>query len=190
MRRLIASAGVVCVTVLMGTGAFAQMPPPNPDNPNDITRDTWSPLPYGEPINIETAKKAAAAAFAETEKRHWNASCVAVVGPSGDLVYFERQDNCQFASIEIAQHKARAAARFRRPTEAFERLLGKGPYFAYLATNDGVIASRGGIPLVVNGKIIGAIGVSGGTGSDGVVAEAGAAPFGGAMFKTATNDGH
>jgi uncharacterized protein GlcG (DUF336 family) len=78
-------------------------------------------------------------------------------------------------SISISQHKARAAARYRRPTVVFERLLGKGPYFSYLATLDDVIASRGGNPLIVGGKVIGAIGVSGGTGSqDDTVSLAGA----------------
>jgi len=85
-------------------------------------------------------------------------------------------DQCQFASISIAQHKARTAARYRRPTVVFERLLGKGAFFSYLPTLDDVIASRGGNPIVVNGKIIGAIGVSGGTGSqDDVISQAGAA---------------
>ena len=134
-----------------------------------------TPPPYGETINIETAKKAAAAAIAEAQKRNWNALCVAIVGPSGDLVYFEKQDNCQFASVSISQHKARTAARYRRPTLVFERLLGKGNFFTYLATLDDVIASRGGNPLVVGGKVVGAIGVSGGTGSqDDVVSTAGA----------------
>ena len=67
--------------------------------------------------------------------------------------------------MTISQHKARTAARYRRPTLVWETLLGKGPYFAYLTTLDDVIASRGGNPLIVNGKVIGAIGVSGGTGS-------------------------
>jgi glc operon protein GlcG len=107
-------------------------------------------------------------------KRNWNTLCVAVVSPSGDLVYFEKQDNCQYASVSISQHKARTAARYRRPTLVFERLSGRGPYFAYLSTLDDVIMSRGGNPLVVGGKIIGAIGVSGGTGSqDDVVSLAG-----------------
>ena len=91
--------------------------------------------------------------------------CISIVGPSGDLVYFEKLDNCQFASVTISQHKARTAARYRRPTLVFETLIGKGPYFAYLTTLDDVIASRGGNPLIVGGKVIGAIGVSGGTGS-------------------------
>jgi glc operon protein GlcG len=175
MRRLIALACTASVALLMSTGAFAQVPP-NPDNPNDTVADAFTPPPYGEPINLETAKKVAAAAIGETTKRNWNAFCVSVVNPSGDLVYFEKQDNCQYASVGISQHKARTAARYRRPTLVFETLIGKGPYFAYLTTLDDVIASRGGNPLVVGGKVIGAIGVSGGSGSqDNVVSLAGQA---------------
>lgn len=175
MHRLISLAGAVCVALLISTGAFAQVPP-NPDNPNDTIPDALTPPPYGEPINLETAKKVAAAAIAETTKRNWNAFCVSVVNPSGDLVYFEKQDNCQYASIGISQHKARTAARYRRPTLVFETLIGKGPYFAYLTTLDDVIASRGGNPLVVDGKVVGAIGVSGGSGSqDNAVSLAGQA---------------
>ena len=133
-------------------------------------------LPLAIAINNETAKKVAAAAIAEAKKRNWNTMCVAVVDPHGDLVYFERQDNCQLASVSISQHKARTAARYRRPTVVFERLLGKGPFFAYLTTLDDVIASRGGNPLIVDGKIIGAVGASGGTGSqDDAVSQAGVA---------------
>jgi glc operon protein GlcG len=175
MRRLTLMAGAVCVALLISTGAFTQVSP-NPDNPNDIIPDTATPPPYGEPINLATAKKVAAAATAEAAKRNWDVFCIAVVGPSGDLVYFEKLDNCQFASVAISQHKARAAARFRRPTLVWETLIGKGPYFAYLTTLDDVIASRGGNPLMVDGKVIGAIGVSGGTGSqDDVVSKAGVA---------------
>jgi len=175
MRNLVALACAACAALLIGTGAFAQVPP-NPDNPNDTVADALTPPPYGEPINLETAKKVAAAASAEMTKRNWNALCVSVVNPSGDLVYFEKQDNCQYASIGISQHKARTAARYRRPTLVFETLIGKGPYYAYLTTLDDVIASRGGNPLVVGGKVVGAIGVSGGSGSqDNVVSLAGQA---------------
>src|SRR5712672_4314253 len=175
MRRLIALASVVCVALLIGPGAFAQVPP-NPDNPNDAVPDALTPPPYGEPINLETAKMVAAAAVAEATKRNWNAFCVAIVNPSGDLVYFEKQDNCQYASIGISQHKARTAARYRRSTVVFERLLGKGAFFSYLPTLDDVIASRGGNPLMVGGKVIGAVGVSGGSGSqDDVISQAGVA---------------
>src|SRR5580704_2625159 len=105
MRRLIALTAAGCLALLISTGAFAQVPP-NPDNPNDAIPDALAPPSYGEPINLETAKKVAAAAIAETTKRNWNAFCVSVVNPSGDLVYFEKQDNCQYASIGISQQKA------------------------------------------------------------------------------------
>ena len=175
MRRLTMLAGALGVALMMSSGAFAQVPA-DPSNPNEAVPDGMTPAPYGEPINLETAKKVAAAAVAEATKRNWGALCISVVGPSGDLVYFERADNCQFASISISQHKARTAARYRRATVVFERLLGKGAFFSYLPTLDDVIASRGGNPLMVGGKIVGAIGVSGGSGSqDDVVSLAGVA---------------
>lgn len=171
LRSLAVSVGAVMLTT---SAAFAQIPA-DPSNPNEGLPEKHTYTPYGETIKLDAAKKAAAAALAESTKRGW-AMCIAVVGPTGDLIYFEKMDDCQYGSIAIAQHKAKAAATFRRPTLVFERLLGKGPFFSYLATLDGVIASRGGNPIVVNGKIIGAIGVSGGTGTqDDVVSQAGAA---------------
>jgi uncharacterized protein GlcG (DUF336 family) len=168
-------AGAVGAALLLSSGAFAQVPA-DPNNPNEKVPDTMNPPAYGEPINLETAKKVVAAAVAEMQKRNWHGMCIAVVGPSGDLVYFEKDDTCQYASISISQHKARTAARYRRPTVAFERLLAKGDYFSYLPTLDDVIASRGGNPLIVNGKVIGAIGASGGAGSqDDTISQAGAA---------------
>src|ERR1700680_3149560 len=175
MRRLTMMTGALCIALMTSTGAFAQVPP-NPNNPNDTVPDALNPPPYGEPINLETAKKVAAAAAAEAAKHNWNAFCVAVVGPSGDLVYFENLGNCAYASAAISQHKARSSARYRLPTLAFENRMGQGPHNSYLATLDALIAVRGGNPLIVGGKLIGAIGVSGGTGSqDNLVSEAGAA---------------
>jgi uncharacterized protein GlcG (DUF336 family) len=177
MRRLPAIATAICAALVIGTSAFAQVPA-DPNNPNEAVPDAITFLPYGEPINLATAKKVAEAAATEVAKRNWkDAFCISVVSPSGDLVYFMKGDNCQFASIDISQHKARAAARYRRPTVVFERLLAKGGYFAYLPTlGDAFIASRGGNPLVVDGKIIGAIGASGGTGSqDDTISQAGVA---------------
>lgn len=174
MRKLILGS-LVAGMALVSAVAMAQVPP-DPTNPNENIPEASNPPPYGESINLETAKKAAAAAAAESKKRNWNTMCIAVVDTHGDLVYFERLDNCQYASIAISQHKARTAARYRRPTLVFERLLGKGPHFAYLPTLDDVIASRGGNPIVVGGKVIGAVGASGGTGSqDDVVSQAGVA---------------
>jgi len=175
MRRLTLTVSAVGVALMLSSGAFAQVPP-DPANPNETVPDAMTTVPYGEPISLENAKKVAAAAAAEATKRNWSGMCIAVVGPSGDLVYFEKHDNCQFASISIAQHKARTSARYRRPTVVFERLLGKGAFFGYLTTLDDVIMARGGNPIVVGGKIVGAIGVSGGTGSqDDVISTAGVA---------------
>jgi uncharacterized protein GlcG (DUF336 family) len=140
----------MAVSMLLGAPAFAQAPPGTP--------------PYGETINLELSRKAADAAVAEARKNNWFMA-VAVVGPTGDLVYFEKMDNTQYASVAIAQHKARTAAIFRRPTKAFEDNLGKGFEFVYQMTLDGMIGSRGGVPLVLGGKIVGAIGCSGGAGS-------------------------
>jgi uncharacterized protein GlcG (DUF336 family) len=170
------SAVIAGALALLATGALAQVPA-DPNNPNENIPEQMAPPAYGEPINLETAKKVAAAARAEVDKRKWRGMCIAVVGPTGDLVYFEKDDYCQYASVDISQHKARAAARFRRPTVVFERLLGKGAFFQYLPTlGDSFIASRGGNPLMKDGKVIGAIGVSGGSGSqDDVISQAGVA---------------
>ncbi|MBV9556010.1 MAG: heme-binding protein [Pseudolabrys sp.] len=174
MRGLIKLACAAGFAALLSTGAFAQVPP-NPDNPNDVVADAANAPPYGEPINLENAKKVAAAAMDEAKKRNWGIFCVAIVNPAGELVYFEKQDNCQNASVTISQHKARVSARYRRPTLVFETLIGKGPYFTYLLSLDDVVASRGGNPIVVGGKLIGAIGVSGGSGAqDNVLSLAGA----------------
>jgi uncharacterized protein GlcG (DUF336 family) len=122
------------------------------------------PPQYGPPISLEMATKAAAAAQAEAAKNNW-ALAIAVVSPSGDLVHFSKMDNTQYASIAIAIHKAKAAATFRRPTKAFQDLLTADKPVLPIMTLDGVIASEGGIPIVVDGKIIGAIGTSGATGA-------------------------
>ena len=177
MHRLTLMATTLGIALMCSPGAFAQVPPPDASNPNETVPETMAPPAYGEPINLETAKKVAGAARAEVDKRNWRGMCIAVVGPTGDLVYFEKDDYCQYASVDISQHKARAAARYRRPTLVFERLLAKGGFFAYLPTlGDAFIASRGGNPLMADAKVIGAIGVSGGTGSqDDTISQAGAA---------------
>ncbi len=174
MFRFSSFAGSLSAVMLMTSTALAQVPP-DPANPNEAVPEKATYVPYGPTIKLDQARKAADAALAEATKRGWP-MCIAVVGPSGDLVYFVKMDDCQYGSISIAQHKARASAKYRRPTVVFERLLGRGAFFSYLATLDDVIASRGGNPIIVDGKIIGAIGVSGGTGSqDDAISQAGAA---------------
>ena len=174
MRGLTTFAGALGVALLMSTGAFAQVPP-DPNNPNDAPApDKYNYLPYGEDIKVDAAKKVAAAAVEEANKHGWP-MCITVADTHGELVYFEKMNDCQHASIAISQHKARTAARYRRATLVLERLLAKGPHFSYLTTLDDVIITRGGNPLVVGGKIVGAVGVSGGTGSqDDVTSLAGA----------------
>lgn len=131
-------------------------------------------LPFGTPVSLEKAQALVQAAVAEANKRGWPED-FAVVDWGGNLVAFARMDGAQLASIAIAEHKARTAARYRRPTVAFENAVQKFG-FNYILSLDDVIASRGGIPLVRNGKIIGSIGCSGGTGSqDETIATAGAA---------------
>jgi uncharacterized protein GlcG (DUF336 family) len=112
---------------------------------------------------MDRAQALVAAAVAEANKRGW-AMNVAVVDPNGDLVAFGRMDGAQLASVPISQHKARTAARYRRPTRAYEDAVQKFGV-NYILTLDDVIASRSGIPLVEGGKLIGAVGCSGGAGS-------------------------
>jgi uncharacterized protein GlcG (DUF336 family) len=162
-------------TLLVAGPAFAQQPAPT--NPLDAVPDKMPfDVPYGAPISLERAEAAIAAAIAEAKKKDWKMN-IAVVDSGGNLVAFQRMDGAQLASIQVSEHKARASLNFRRETKAFENGI-QLSNFNYLITLDGVIASRGGIPLVENGKMIGAIGCSGGTGSqDEVSCRAGAALF-------------
>jgi glc operon protein GlcG len=143
--------------------------------PNEIPFD----VPYGRPISLDQAQAVIQAAVVEARKRNWKMN-IAVADSGGNLVAFQRMDGAMLASIQIAEHKARAAVTFRRPTKVFEDGINL-MHLNYLLAFDGVIASRGGIPLIdpgANGQgaIIGAIGVSGGTDSqDEVVSKAGAA---------------
>ncbi len=133
-------------------------------NPLDVIPDKMpNATPYGAPISLARAQGAIAAATAEAEKRGW-ALNVALVNSGANLVAFARMDGAQLGSIAISEHKARTAVKFRRPTKAFEEGIQKNDY-KYVLTLDDIIASRGGIPLIEDGKLIGAIGCSGGAGS-------------------------
>jgi glc operon protein GlcG len=129
-------------------------------------------MPYGSPIGIDDARATAAAAEAEA-KKIGAFEAIAVVDPSGSLVYFERMDNTQYGSVRVAIDKARSAAQFRRPTKVFSDLVVSGNMA--LTGLRGAVPLDGRVPLISNGKIIGAIGVSGGSGpQDGQVVKAGA----------------
>ena len=153
--------------LLFAMPVFAQAPAPAPV-PDAMPFD----IPYGTPISLERAKQVAEAAMAEAKKRNWK-DAIAIVGTAGDLVYFVKMDGTQYASSKIAEGKAHAAAIFRRPTKVFFDQMETG--HPYIATLPGVVASDGGLPIIESGKVIGAIGVSGGSGpQDGVIAKAGA----------------
>lgn len=131
-------------------------------------------IPYGSPISLQRAQAVAQAALAEATRRGWRMN-IAVVDSGANLVTFVRMDGAQLASISVAQHKASTAVKYRRPTKYFEDAVQKSG-LSYVMTLDGVIASRGGIPLIEHGRIIGAVGCSGGAGSqDEVVCSAAAA---------------
>lgn len=141
MRTIIAAAALASLTV----GASAQDKRPD----------------YGTAVNVAGAKKIAAGVVAECQKNGWNVA-VAVVDNHGFLVYFERMDNTQTASMDIAVGKAKAAATYRRPTRVFMETINKGG--PATATLPGVFASPGGLPIMVDGKVTGGVGVSGVTG--------------------------
>ena len=147
MRKVVLTSLAVCAAVLFGAPARAQQ----------------APLVYGPGLNLEIATKAVNAAVAEAKKNGWFMA-IAVTTNGGYLVHFSRMDGTQFASIKIAQHKARTAATYRRPTKALADALAAGNSF--ILTLDDVIAVDGGLPLIgADGKMIGAIGCSGATGA-------------------------
>src|ERR1700690_358438 len=150
MRRSIASVFAICVAVLIGSAALGQQPasPPPP-----------SPL-YGPAVTLEQAKNVVAAAVAEAKKLPYR-YVFAVVDPAGQLVYFERMDSAPTSSIEIGIGKAWSAATFKRPSKAFFDAMERGHSF-FGKLDPRIAASPGGLPLLLDGKIVGAIGVSGG----------------------------
>jgi glc operon protein GlcG len=168
-------AALIGATLIAAGMSHAQQAPPAA-NPLDAVPDKMPfDVPYGTPISLARANAAIETAVAEARKRDWKLN-VAVVDSGGNLVAFQRMDGAQLASIEVSQRKARAAATFRRETKAFENAIQQGNN--YVMTLPGIVGSRGGLPLVEAGKLIGGIGCSGGTGSqDEVACKAAAATF-------------
>ena len=164
MRTQIWTALLVGAAIVAGS-ANAQQPAAPAAQPPAAAAPAAPAAPppaYGNSITVEQAKKVAAAAVAESRKNNWFMA-IAIVDTAGELVYFEKMDNTQMASIQISQGKARTAAKFKRETKVFADAMAGGANF-YLSF-DGLVASPGGVPIVDGGKIIGAIGVSGATGA-------------------------
>jgi len=152
---------MLAAVLLVGGAADAQT---QPTNPLDKVPDKMPfATPYGPPISLQQAQSVIQAAMNEATKHGWPEN-FAVVDSGANLVAFVRMDGSLLASIPIAQHKARTAVLFRRPTRAFEDAVQRSGY-NYVLSLDGAIASRGGVLLIEDGKIIGAVGCSGGTGS-------------------------
>lgn len=131
--------------------------------------------PYGAPISLPEARRVLAAAQAEAAKNNWSVA-IAVVDAGGHLVAFERMDTTQYGSVDVAQEKARTAAAFRRPSKVLQDAVAAGGEGLRMLRLPGALPIEGGLPLIVGGKIVGAIGVSGVTSAqDGQIAAAGAA---------------
>jgi uncharacterized protein GlcG (DUF336 family) len=161
--RVVASITLaVAAWLALGLVAGAQQPP-EPPGRNVALPPAPSPE-YGPPISNEQAKTVAEAAVAEAKKNNWHMA-ISIVGPEGEPIYFERMDGTQSSSATLAQAKARTSALFRRPTKSFvEAFAARNQDFLTFPDSVRPIASEGGMPILLNGKLIGAIGVSGGTG--------------------------
>jgi glc operon protein GlcG len=160
------AATLLGAAMLVTISAQAQQPAPGGAPPQQQAAPA-PPTPYGAPIDIALAKKAAAAAVAKAKQTGFP-SAIAIVGPAGELIYLEKMDNSNNTTSELAIKKATSAAGFRRPTKIFEDGLASRPVIGQL----GVTAVGGGIPIVMKGHIVGAIGASGAPTSDGDIAAA------------------
>lgn len=177
MRRNILAILAACAAVTICGQAQAQAPAQPPGPPATVPDQMPFDIPYGNSITADRAAEVVKAVLAEATKspRNWKLA-ISVVDTHGELVYFHKMDNTQRGSVTISQSKARTAARFRRPTQIFNNVM-QTPAGAYIATLDTPPpnGSPGGFPLVVGGKIIGAVGCSGATGDqDAVACKAGA----------------
>ena len=177
MRSIVSMTLAACAVVVLASPTLAQSPTPAalPAQPSAGGTPEKIPfdVPYGMSIGLDHARQVAAAAEEEAKKRNWKMN-IAVVDTNGDLVYFSRMEGAQIASITISEGKARTAARYRRESRVFFNAYETGhPYVSTLDPT--LIASPGGFPLIEGGKVIGAIGCSGGTGDqDAAVCKAGA----------------
>ena len=162
MRSMISLALAACAAMAIGSQALAQTPAPTPPPAGGTADGMPFDIPYGTSIGLDKAKQLVAAAEAEAKKHNWKMN-IAVVDTNGEPVLFERMEGAQIASGTISIGKARTSARFRRESRAFYNAYETG--HTYASTLDPtLVASPGGFPLVEGGKLIGAIGCSGGTG--------------------------
>jgi uncharacterized protein GlcG (DUF336 family) len=177
MRSIVSMTLAACALAVVSSSTFAQTPapaaPPAPPSAGGTPDAVPFDIPYGMSIGLERAKQVMAAAEAEAKRRNWKMN-IAVVDTNGEPVMFERMEGAQIASGLISINKARTAARYRRESRVFFNASETG--HSFVGTLDPtLVASPGGFPLVENGKLIGAIGCSGGTGDqDAAICKVGA----------------
>src|ERR1700678_3962933 len=177
MRSIVSMTLAAFAVAALGSSALAQTPAPAtpPAQPSSGGTPDAMPfdIPYGMSIGLERAKQVMAAAEAEAKRRNWKMN-IAVVDTNGELVHFSRMEGAQIASGPISVGKARTSARFRRESRVFYNAYETG--HAYVGTIDpGIVANPGGFPLVEGGKLVGAVGCSGGTGDqDATICKVGA----------------
>src|SRR5205085_8593060 len=174
MPRTILALTAIAFVAAAGT-AQAQAPAAQPAAPA-APAASGPPPEYGVSISTAEAKKVAAAAIAQVPKSGSPPDAVAIVDTGGELVYFERMENTQIGSVQVAIDKARSAVLFRRSTKAFEDALAGGGAGLRILSVRAAVPIEGGVPLMAGGKVVGAIGASGGSAQqDGQVSQAGAA---------------
>jgi glc operon protein GlcG len=177
MRSIVSMSLAACAIAALSSPSLAQTPapatPPAPPSAGGTPDAMPFDIPYGVSIGLDRAKQVMAAAEAEAKKRNWKMN-ISVVDTNGELVQFERMEGAQIASGPISVGKARTAARFRRESRLFYNAYEAG--HSYIGTLDpGLVANPGGFPLVEGGKLIGAVGCSGGTGDqDAAICKVGA----------------
>lgn len=168
MRIPLFAAASFGIAMLAGVSSQAQQSTaPAQGTPAAAPSTPAPPTPYGLPIDLAHARKAADAAVVQAKKNGFP-SAIAIVGPAGELIFIEKMDNSNNSTSRLAISKARGAADFRRPTKFFEDALATRPVVGQL----GVTAVGGGIPIVTNGRVVGAIGASGAPSSDGDISAA------------------
>jgi glc operon protein GlcG len=175
LMTLATVAGLLLSVCMLDVCAQAQQPSPPEPSGRPVALPGPPPPDYGPPVSNEQAKAAVDAAVAEAKKNNWHMA-ISIVGPEGELIFFEKMDGTQSSSATLAQAKARTSALFRRPSKAFADQFAAGNTgFMTFPDVARPIASEGGIPIILDGKLVGAIGVSGGTAQqDSVAATAGA----------------
>ncbi|MDN3570258.1 GlcG/HbpS family heme-binding protein [Methylobacterium longum] len=151
--RTVAVSTILSVLALVTTSDAQQSPPAAAPTQQAIA-------PYGQPLDLETARRVVAGAEAEATKSGWPVA-ISVVDSTGHLVLFEKLDNTQYGSIEVATQKAVTAINYRRPGKAFQDAVAGGGVGLRVLTLPGISAYEGGYPLIVDGKLVGAVGVSG-----------------------------